>query len=499
MSAPRIIGHRIGRELLTTSGACGPVYNPATGEKIAEVCFADDAIVSAAVSAATTACHEWSQTAALRRARILFKFKALLEEHFEELAAMITLEHGKVLADARGELVRGIEVVEFACGIPQLLKGEYSDNIGGGIDNWSMREPIGVCAGITPFNFPAMVPMWMFPLAIACGNTFVLKPSERDPGVSIRFAELLDDAGLPAGVFNIVQGDGRTVDALLTHPDVGAVSFVGSTRVAESIYQRCASHGKRAQALGGAKNHLLVMPDADLEQVVDALVGAGYGSAGERCMAVSVAVAVGEIAGPLVDRLKERILRLEVNDGFEEGAEMGPLVTEEHRARVLDYIRTGLVEGAELVVDGRDFRVAGRENGFFLGPCLFDKVTAAMRIYREEIFGPVLSVVRADTFAEALALINAHEYGNGASCYTSDGRIAREFCRNVSAGMVGINVPIPVPMAFHSFGGRKRSLFGDLHIYGEEGVRFYTRYKSIMQRWPETDPKGPEFVMPTHR
>ena len=493
-----VIGHAIAGRLDAGGSRRAPVYNPAMGTAIAEVALAGSGEVERAVQAAKAAFAQWNETPALKRARVFFKFKELLDRHHGALAAIVTREHGKVLADAHGEIARGLDVVEFVCGIPQLLKGQHSDNIGGGIDNWSLRQPLGVCVGVTPFNFPAMVPMWMFPVAIACGNTFVLKPSERDPSASLKLAELLHDAGLPAGVFNVVQGDREAVDALLEHPDVAAVSFVGSTPVAEHIYTHGTRHGKRVQALGGAKNHLIVMPDADLDQAADALVGAGYGSAGERCMAVSVAIAVGAIGDGLVERLAARIARLKVNDGSIAGTDMGPLVTASHRDKVVKYIEDGVSAGARLIVDGRGMSVAGRESGFFLGPTLFDHVRADMRIYREEIFGPVLSVVRARDFAVALELINAHEFGNGVSCYTGDGRVAREFTRRVKAGMVGINVPIPVPMAFHSFGGWKRSLFGDQHIYGEEGVRFYTRYKSVMQRWPETGSKGPEFTMPTH-
>ncbi len=475
-----------------------PVFNPATGAQIAETRLADETAVARAVAAAKAALPSWADTAPLKRARVLFKLKQLLDERFDEIAALITREHGKVLADARGELTRGVEIVEFACGIPQLLKGQHSDNVGGGIDNWSLRQPIGVCAGITPFNFPAMVPMWMFPLAIACGNTFVLKPSERDPSTSLKLAQLTEEAGLPKGVLNVVQGDKEAVDALLRHPDVAAVSFVGSTSVAEHIYSEGTRHGKRVQALGGAKNHMVVMPDADLEQAADALIGAGYGSAGERCMAISVAVAVGSIADELVAKLAARIRKLTVDDGSSPRADMGPLITASHRDKVLSYIEDGERAGAKLVVDGRGLRVAGREAGFFLGPSLFDHVEPGMRIYQEEIFGPVLSLVRVPDFAAAVELVNAHEYGNGVACYTSDGGVAREFARRIKVGMVGINVPIPVPLAFHSFGGWKRSLFGDHHIYGEEGVRFYTRYKSVMQRWPSAQGKGPEFTMPTH-
>ena len=493
-----VIAHYIDGAATTGGTRSVPVFNPAAGTPIASVGLADAAVVARAVAAAKAALPDWADTAPLKRARVMFRFKQLLDARFDELAALITREHGKVLADAKGELMRGLEIVEFACGIPQLLKGQYSDNVGGDIDNWSLRQPVGVCAGITPFNFPAMVPMWMFPLAIACGNTFVLKPSERDPSTALALAQLLEEAGLPKGVLNVVHGDQEAVAALLVHPDVAAVSFVGSTAVAEQIYTEGTRHGKRVQALGGAKNHMVVMPDADLEQAADALIGAGYGSAGERCMAISVAVAVGHIADELVAKLAARIRVLKVGDGSAPGADMGPLITAAHRDKVERYIAEGVRAGATLVVDGRGLRVAGRESGFFLGPSLFDRVEPAMTIYREEIFGPVLSIVRVPDFAAAIELVNAHEYGNGVACYTSDGGIAREFARRIKAGMVGINVPIPVPLAFHSFGGWKRSLFGDHHIYGEEGVRFYTRYKSVMQRWPEAGGKGPEFTMPTH-
>ena len=493
-----VIGHFIDGRRAAGGERRAKVFNPAEGRVIAEVCLADSAEVNLAVQAATAAAESWAGTAPLKRARVLFKLKELLEAHHDVLAALITREHGKVLSDAKGEITRGLEVVEFACGIPQLLKGQHSDNIGGGIDNWSLRQPLGVCAGITPFNFPAMVPLWMFPLAIACGNTFVLKPSERDPSASLELAELASAAGLPPGVLNVVQGGKEAAEALLAHPDVAAVSFVGSTAVAEHIYTEGTRRGKRVQALGGAKNHLVVMPDADLDHAADALVGAGYGSAGERCMAVSVAVAVGPTADTLAAKLAERIGKLTVHDGTTPGCDMGPLVTAEHRAKVVSYIEEGIRAGATLAVDGRGLRIAGRENGFFLGPTLFDHVRPDMRIYREEIFGPVLCLVRVPDLEQALALVNAHELGNGVSCYTNDGRTAREFARRAHSGMVGINVPIPVPMAFHSFGGWKRSLFGDHHIYGEEGVRFYTRYKSVMQRWPDSGGKGPEFTMPTH-
>jgi malonate-semialdehyde dehydrogenase (acetylating)/methylmalonate-semialdehyde dehydrogenase len=496
-TAVRPIPHHVGGKAQPgTSGRAGDVFNPATGKVQARVPLASTAEVGAAVAAARAAFPAWAETPALKRARILFKFKELLDKHADELAEIITREHGKVLSDARGEVTRGIEVVEFACGAPQLLKGQYSDQIGGGIDNWSMRQPLGVCAGITPFNFPMMVPCWMFPVALACGNTFVLKPSERDPSCAVRLAELLKEAGLPDGVFNVVHGDKEAVDALLEHADVDAISFVGSTPIAEYIYSQGAARGKRVQALGGAKNHLVVMPDADLDMAVDALIGAGYGSAGERCMAISVAVAVGHIADELVERLAPRVRALVIKNGLERDAEMGPLVTAAHKAKVEGYIDAGVEGGAKLVVDGRGRKVEGHEEGFFIGGTLFDDVKADMKIYKEEIFGPVLSIVRVPDLASAVALVNAHEMGNGVACFTSDGGVARAFARQIQVGMVGINVPIPVPMAWHSFGGWKRSLFGDHHAYGEEGVRFYTRYKSVMERWPDSISKGAEFTMP---
>jgi malonate-semialdehyde dehydrogenase (acetylating)/methylmalonate-semialdehyde dehydrogenase len=473
------------------------VWNPATGEPARQVRLGSEADVAAAVAAAQAAQPAWGDMPPIRRARVLNQFLALLVQHRDTLAAMITAEHGKVFTDAQGEVTRGIEIVEFACGIPQLLKGAYTDQASTGVDNWTLRQPLGVVAGITPFNFPCMVPCWMFPLALACGNAFILKPSERDPSPSIFMADLLQQAGLPDGVFNVVQGDKVVVDALLAHPGIKALSFVGSTPIAQYIYETGARNGKRVQALGGAKNHMVVMPDADLDQAVDALVGSAYGSAGERCMAISVAVLVGDVGDRIVPRLAERAKALEVKNGMEPDAEMGPIVTREARDRIEGYIATGVAEGATLVVDGRNFKVPGFENGFFTGGTLFDHVTPAMRIYREEIFGPVLVCVRAKDFASAVQLVNDHDYGNGVACFTSDGGVAREFARRVQVGMVGINVPIPVPMAWHGFGGWKKSLFGDMHAYGDEGVRFYTRQKSVMQRWPESIGKGAEFVMPT--
>jgi malonate-semialdehyde dehydrogenase (acetylating)/methylmalonate-semialdehyde dehydrogenase len=486
-----------GHEVPGRSGRTSDVFNPATGRVTARAPLASDTEVAAAVQAARAAFPKWAATPPLKRARVMFKFKELLEKHHDELAALITSEHGKVFSDAKGEVIRGIEVVEFACGIPQLLKGEYTEQVGTGVDAWSVRQPLGVCAGITPFNFPAMVPMWMFPIAIACGNTFVLKPSERDPSTSMLLAHLLRQAELPEGVFNVVHGDKVAVDALLAHPDVAAVSFVGSTPIAKYIYETGAKHGKRVQALGGAKNHLVVMPDADLDQAVDALIGAAYGSAGERCMAISVGVAVGDVGDRLVARLAERARALKITQGMDETAEMGPLVTKQHLDKVKGYVDQGVAEGAKLVVDGRGLKVSGCEDGFFLGGCLFDDVAPHMKIYREEIFGPVLSIVRVPDFEAALELIHDHEYGNGVSIFTRDGDAAREFAMRVQIGMVGINVPIPVPMAFHSFGGWKQSLFGDHHMYGPEGVRFFTRMKTITSRWPTGIRAGAEFVMPT--
>jgi malonate-semialdehyde dehydrogenase (acetylating)/methylmalonate-semialdehyde dehydrogenase len=474
------------------------VFNPATGVATGQVALANAADVDSAVAAAKAAFPAWADTPPIRRARVMFKFLELLNLHKDQLAHLITAEHGKVFTDAQGEVSRGIDIVEFACGIPQLLKGDFTDQVSTGIDNWTLRQPLGVVAGITPFNFPVMVPMWMFPVAIAAGNCFILKPSPIDPSASLFMAELLKKAGLPDGVFNVVQGDKEAVDALLVHPDVHAISFVGSTPIANYIYETGAHHGKRVQALGGAKNHMVVMPDADLEQAVDALIGAGYGSAGERCMAISVAVLVGDVAERLLPMLKARAEKLIIKNGVNLDAEMGPIVTAAAHQRITGYIDQGVKEGATLLVDGRKFTGAnagaGCEQGFWMGGTLFDHVTPDMRIYKEEIFGPVLGCVRVKDFAEAVTLINAHEFGNGVSCFTRDGNVAREFARRIQ---VGINVPIPVPMAWHGFGGWKKSLFGDMHAYGEEGVRFYTKQKSIMQRWPESIGKGAEFVMPT--
>lgn len=490
-----------GRVVPGQSGRRADVFNPATGQVSGQVALASTAEVAQAVAAAQAAFPAWADTPPIRRARVMFKFLELLNKYKDDLARTITAEHGKVFTDAQGEVSRGIDIVEFACGIPQLLKGDYTDQVSTGIDNWTMRQPLGVVAGITPFNFPVMVPMWMYPVAIAAGNCFVLKPSPLDPSASIRMAELLKEAGLPDGVFNVVQGDKDAVDALLEHPDVKAVSFVGSTPIAQKIYETGARHGKRVQALGGAKNHMVVMPDADMDQAVDALIGSAFGSAGERCMAISLAVLVGDAADKIVPMLEKRTQELKIKNGVELDAEMGPIVSSVAQQRIAGYIGQGASEGAKLVVDGRKFQGAkagaGCDNGFWIGGTLFDNVTPDMKIYKEEIFGPVLGCVRVKDLKEATDLVNSHEYGNGVSCFTRDGNVAREFSRRVQVGMVGINVPIPVPMAWHGFGGWKKSLFGDMHAYGEEGVRFYTKQKSIMQRWPESIGKGAEFVMPT--
>lgn len=495
----KTLNHFIGgQEQASESRRFGDVFNPATGKVQAKVPLGSTDEVNQAVAAAAKAFPAWAATPPIKRARCMFRLKALLEDHADELGAIITSEHGKVKEDAAGEVIRGIEVVEFACAAPQLLKGEFSVNIGTNIDGYAMRQPLGVVAGITPFNFPAMVPLWMAPMAIVCGNTFVLKPSERDPSSSMLLARLFKEAGVPDGVFNVVHGDKEAVDALLVHPDVKAVSFVGSTPIAKYIYETGSAHGKRVQALGGAKNHLVVMPDAPLDRTADALMGAGYGSAGERCMAISVAVAVGdETADALVAELKPRVEALKIGPGHNPGQDMGPLVTREHRDKVKSYVDLGVEEGAELVVDGRDFEQADSPEGFWLGGCLFDRVKPDMRIHKEEIFGPVLSVVRVNSFNEAVDLINAHEYGNGVSIFTRDGDAARTFVERIQVGMVGVNIPIPVPVAYHSFGGWKNSLFGDHHIYGPEGIRFYTRLKTVTQRWHQGVREGASFVMPT--
>jgi len=493
------LGHFIAGSCVTGDSAFASITDPSLGKVTKQVALGTAAEVDKAVATAARAFPPWAATPAPRRAAVLFRFKDLIEKHADELAGLITSEHGKVLSDARGSLQRGLEVVEFACGIPHLLKGEFSENVGTGIDAYSLRQPLGVCAGITPFNFPAMVPLWMFPVAIACGNTFILKPSEKVPGCSMRLAELLTEAGAPPGVFNIVNGAKETVDALLAHPGIAAISFVGSTPVAEHVYRTGTQAGKRVQALGGAKNHMVILPDADLDQATDALMGAAYGSAGERCMAISVAVAVGAVADPLIQKLAPKVRALKIGPGSDKESEMGPLVSAAHRDKVKGYIDLGVKEGAELVVDGRNVRLQGYEGGFFLGGSLFDQVRPEMRIYREEIFGPVLAVVRAPGFDDALKLVNDHEFGNGAAIFTRDGDAARAFVSGVKTGMVGVNVAIPVPMAFYSFGGWKHSLFGDHHIHGAEGVRFYTRLKSVTSRWPTGIRVGADYIMPTMR
>lgn len=494
-----IIQNVIGGQHVTSSSTrTQPVFNPATGEAIATLPLSTADELGAAVAAAKAALPGWAATPPLKRARYMFKFKELLDAHAGDIARAISREHGKTHDDALGEVARGIEVVEFACGIPHLLKGEFSRNVGPGIDTYSDRQPLGVVAGITPFNFPAMVPMWMYPVAIACGNTFILKPSERDPSAVMVVYDLFKQAGFPDGVLNVVHGDKECVDAILDHPDIQAVSFVGSTPIAHYVYSRGTENGKRVQALGGAKNHMVIMPDADMDKAADALMGAGYGSAGERCMAISVAVPVGEeTANRLVASLKPRIESLKIGPATDAEAEMGPVVTKAAQERITGLIDKGVEEGAELVVDGRGFTLQGYENGYFVGGTLFDRVTTDMTIYKEEIFGPVLSVVRAGTYADAVKMIDDHEYGNGTAIFTRDGDTARDFAERIQVGMVGINVPIPVPVAYHSFGGWKRSLFGDHSIYGPEGIRFYTRLKTITERWPEGIKDGAVFTFPS--
>jgi len=499
MNKPADIKHHtvplwIGGKAVVPAGRTGDVYNPATGEISKKVPLADAKTIDAAVKAAATALPAWRDTPPLRRARVMQKFLQLMQDNQQELARLVTEEHGKTLPDAAGSVQRGIEVIEFACGIPHLLKGEFSENVGTAVDAYTLRQPVGVCAGITPFNFPVMVPMWMFPVAIACGNTFVLKPSEKVPSASVRMAELFKEAGLPDGVFNVVHGDKEAVDAILAHPGIAAVSFVGSTPIAKYIYETCARNGKRVQALGGAKNHAVVLPDADLEFAADALTGAAYGSAGERCMAISAVVAVGAAGDPLVKLLENRARSIKIGPGEAPGMDMGPLVTAEHRNKVAGFIDKGISEGAKLVVDGRQ---PPHKEGFFLGTTLFDRVTPQMEVYKNEIFGPVLVVLRADTLEEAIALVNANPYANGTAIFTESGGAARRFENEIQVGMVGINVPIPVPVAFYSFGGWKNSLFGDLHVHGVEGVKFYTRTKVVTKRWPHQDTPAPGFHMPT--
>jgi len=487
-----------GNKTDSTSSRVSGIFNPATGEQIGETPLSTTDEVNQAVASANAVAKDWGRTPPLKRARFMFNFKHLLDKHAADIARELSREHGKTHEDALGEVTRGIEVVDFACGIPNLLKGEFSRNVGPSIDSYADRQPLGVVAGITPFNFPAMVPMWMYPVAIACGNTFILKPSERDPSAPMLCWELFQEAGFPEGVFNIVHGDKEAVDALLDHRDVKAVSFVGSTPIAEYIYSRGTANGKRVQALGGAKNHMIIMPDADMDQAADALMGAGFGSAGERCMAISVAVPIGEAtADALVKKLAPRIDSLKIGPSTDEASEMGPVITKAHQQKVKGYIDQGVKEGAKLIVDGRDFSLQGYEEGYFVGGTLFDHVTSDMTIYKEEIFGPVLSVLRAKDYGQAVQLINDHEYGNGTGIFTRDGDAAREFADDIEVGMVGINVPIPVPVAYHSFGGWKRSLFGDHSIYGPEGVHFYTRLKTVTTRWPKGIKEGASFAFPT--
>jgi malonate-semialdehyde dehydrogenase (acetylating) / methylmalonate-semialdehyde dehydrogenase len=497
---PRVLTHWIGGKPFDDTGdRWGDVFDPATGQRTGRVPFAGDAVVDAAVAAAARAAASWRSQSIAARTRVMFAFRELVERRKRELAEILTSEHGKVLPDALGEVNRGLEVIEFACGLAQLTKGEFSENVSSGVDSYSIRQPLGVVAGITPFNFPAMVPMWMYPLAIACGNAFILKPSEKDPSAAMFCAELLAQADLPDGVFTVVHGDRVTVDALLAHPGIAAVSFVGSTPIARHVYEAGTRSGKRVQALGGAKNHMVVLPDADLDLAADSAVSAAYGSSGQRCMAVSVVVAVSGVADALIPRLRERLARLKIGPGKETGAEMGPLVTGEHRARVVSYVDRGEAEGAELVLDGRNVKVPGHDDGFFVGPCLFDRVRPEMAIYTDEIFGPVLGIVRAESYEEALALVNASPFANGVAVFTNDGGAARRFQNEVQVGMVGINVPIPVPMAYYSFGGWKQSLFGDAHVHGREGVHFYTRGKVVTARWPDPRHRGVNLGFPQNR
>ena len=494
----KIIHNYINGKLSSISTNQLPVQDPSTGEEIAKVTISSNEDFVKTIESSKKSQLEWSKTTPLKRSRVLSRYKTLIEENIDELAEVVSKEHGKTFADAKGSVTRGLEVVEFACGIPHLLKGEFSQNVGTNIDSWSVRQPLGVCAGITPFNFPAMVPMWMYPIAIACGNSFILKPSEKDPSCSIRLAELFTEAGLPDGVFNVIQGDKDTVSLLLNSDDISAISFVGSTPVAKYIYETSAKNGKRVQALGGAKNHLVVMPDANLNQAVDGIIGAGYGSAGERCMAISVAVAVGDIADELVDKIHIEAQKLKVAPWTDNKSDMGPVISKEHKEKIENYISIGVKEGATLIEDGRNYKIQGYENGYFVGPTLFDNVSKDMTIYKEEIFGPVVSVIRVNNYDEALQLVNDHPFGNGTSIYTSDGEISRHFTTNSKIGMVGVNVPIPVPMAFHSFGGWKQSLFGDHSVHGMEGIHFNTRLKTITSRWPKSIQSGPEFIIPTN-
>ena len=494
----KIVRNFINGSISGNSNEFIPIFDPSTGEEISKVALSDKEDFDNIIESSARAFNEWSNFTPLKRSRILSKFKDLIEKNIDDLAKIVSIEHGKTLDDAKGSVTRGLEVVEFATGIPHLLKGEFSQNVGTNIDSWSTRQPLGICAGITPFNFPAMVPMWMFPLAIACGNCFILKPSEKDPSCSIKLAELFSEAGLPNGVFNVIQGDKKIVDLILKEKKISSVSFVGSTPVAKYIYEESAKNLKRVQALGGAKNHLVVMPDANIEQAVDGIIGAAYGSAGERCMAVSVAVAVGNIADELVNKIHLKAQTLKVGPWTDEVSDMGPVISKQHKEKIENYINIGIEEGAKLIEDGRNIKIQGYEYGYFIGPTLFDNVNQHMTFYKEEIFGPVLGVIRVNNYEEAVNIINNHEFGNGTSIYTSNGDFARDFTTNINIGMVGVNVPIPVPMAFHSFGGWKNSLFGDHSMHGEEGVRFYTKLKTVTSRWPKTISDGPEFKMPVN-
>tara|TARA_X000000950_G_scaffold102342_1_gene129290 strand:+ start:38290 stop:39789 length:1500 start_codon:yes stop_codon:yes gene_type:complete len=492
------IKNYINGKKITNSDSYIDIFDPSKGEIIGEVVLSNTEDFKQLIKSSENGFLNWSNITPLKRSRILQKYKEFIEKDIDNLSKLVSSEHGKTLDDARGSVIRGLEVVEFACGIPHLLKGEFSQNVGTDIDSWSFRQPLGITAGITPFNFPAMVPMWMYPISIACGNAFILKPSEKDPSCSLKLAELFLEAGLPEGVFNVFNGDKTVVDMILAEPKIQSVSFVGSTPVARYIYETSAKNGKRVQALGGAKNHLVVMPDANLDQAVDGIMGAAYGSAGERCMAVSVAVAVGEIADKMIEKISNKAESLKVAPWTDSLAQMGPVISNEHKQKIENYIESGVQEGAKLILDGRNLKIQGYENGYFIGPTLFDEVTEGMKIYKEEIFGPVLSVVRVNNYDEALKLLNNHAFGNGTSIYTSDGEISRHFTTNCKIGMVGVNVPIPVPMAFHSFGGWKQSLFGDHAMHGAEGIRFFTKLKTVTSRWPKSIQKGPEFKMPTN-
>jgi malonate-semialdehyde dehydrogenase (acetylating) / methylmalonate-semialdehyde dehydrogenase len=494
----KIIKNYIDGSIQSSSNNLIPVFDPSKGEKISEVVNSNNDDFLHCIKSSKKGYDIWSRITPLKRSRVLSKYKNIIESNVDSLAKIVSEEHGKNLDDAKGSVIRGLEVVEFACGIPSLLKGEYSENVGNGIDSWSIRQPLGVTAGITPFNFPAMVPMWMYPISIACGNSFILKPSEKDPSCSLKLAELFSEAGLPDGVFNVINGDKKVVNNILENKEISSVSFVGSTPVAKYIYEQSAKHGKRVQALGGAKNHLVVMPDANINQAVDGIMGAAFGSAGERCMAISVAVAVGDIADDLVKKINNKASTLKVAPWTDEQSEMGPVISQEHKDKINEYITIGENEGAELILDGRNINIQGYENGYFVGPTIFDKVSQDMRIYKDEIFGPVLSVVRVKNYEDAINLVNNHKFGNGTSIYTSDGEIMRHFTSSCKIGMVGVNVPIPVPMAFHSFGGWKDSLFGDHAMHGIEGVRFYTKLKTITSRWPKSIQDGPEFSLPTN-